>query len=151
MLCRKKLQQRCYNTSTHAVSAASAPNCIDDVDHAVKIVEIRPSKKHSAKDIRSKYISPIKQNPSSSSMEPALDDMACESSSTISHNSSNHRNGCSHCCGAGGRTTPDSDGGKGHNRSYTYAINPESTDKALSGGRPRPAGTITVSHPHEER
>ena len=154
MLCRKRNPQRYYTTrtSTHLVPPASAPSCIDDVDHAVTIVAKKSSKKKSPQNMRQKYISPLTKISSSASLEPALDNSGCDDESNISHNSNRQKKGCSsHCCGTNGRRSPDSDSGGGRNRSYTYAINPEGPGKGLEAGSLKPAGTIIISNPHEKR
>ena len=50
MVCRKRNQQIYYGTrpTTHLVPVASAPVCIDDVDHSVTIVGRRQTKNKSS-------------------------------------------------------------------------------------------------------
>ena len=136
MVCRKRNQQIYYGTrpSTHLVQAASAPVCIDDVDHSVTIVGKRQTK---SKTSRGKYLSPITNTTSNSSFDPELEKCG------------KHKIGCTNnpCCGGTGRSSPDSDIEGGRNKSYTYAINPESPQK----GKTKPAGTIIISNPHDTR
>ena len=142
MVCRKRNPERYYNTgpSTHVVPAASAPACIDDVDHSVTIVSKRQAKS-SAHSLKGKYISPM-TNASSSSLEPALG-KGSDSLTKISK----HTKCCSaQCCGGTGRSSPDSDIERGQ-KSYTYSINPECSHKGTSN----PAGTIIISNSHDKR
>ena len=147
MVCRKRpsfIARPNYNTrpSTHHVPAASAPTCIDDVDHSVTIVSKRQAKSSSYSP-KGKYISPI-TNASTSSLEPALRKSRSESLTKISK----QQNCCSaQCCVGTGRSTPDSDIETGPHKSYTYSINPECSRKGTSN----PAGTIIISNSQDKR
>jgi hypothetical protein len=144
MVCRKRNPERYYNTlpSTHLVPAASAPACIDDVDHSVTIVSKRQAKS-SAHSLKGNYLSPM-TNASSSSLEPALGKGRSDSPTKFTK----HKNCCSaQCCGGTGRSSPDSDIERGQNKSYTYSINPESSRK----GATNPAGTIVISNSDDKR
>jgi hypothetical protein len=143
MVCRKRNQERYYSTwpSNTKLAAASAPACIDDVDHSVTIVSKRQAWS-SSNSLKGKYISPM-TNTSSSSLEPTLGKGKSSSLTKISK----HKNCCSaQCCGGTGRSTPNSDIEGGQNKSYTYAINPECSRK----GTTNPAGTITISNSNDQ-
>ena len=140
MVCRKRNQQIYYGTqpSANLIPTASAPVCIDDVDHSVTIVGKRQTKSKSPTH-RGKYLSPITNTTSNSSFDPELEKCG----------SNKHKIGCTNnpCCGGTGRSSPDSDIEGGRNKSYTYAINPESPQK----GKTKPAGTIIISNLHDTR
>ena len=149
MACRKRQQQRYYSsgTTTHILPTASAPVCIDDVDHSVTFVSKKRAKKSSSNTMKGKYLSPL-TNTSRYSLEPALEKRSRDNISSL-HKEKNCFS--SQCCGDTGRQSPPSDIEGGRNKSYTYAINPESPHKGVHAGTSKSAGTIIISNPQDQR
>ena len=148
MVTRKRSQHRYYSArpSTHMIPVASAPACTDDVDHAVTFVGKKQSKKKMSQSVKAKYLSPMR-NTLNSSLELSLEKGGHGSISNISK----HNDCSSKCCGVIGRSSPDSDIEGGRNKSYTYAINPESAKKDTHLRNPKSAGTIIISNGNDQR
>ena len=68
MVTRKRSQHRYYSArpSTHMIPVASAPACVDDVDHAVTFVSKKQSKKKMSQSVKAKYLSPMRNTLNSS-------------------------------------------------------------------------------------